>query len=235
MTSEKRNSGSIISYPCVLKQGHDPSIMSQAFIMERHPNIFAPILAKGLDRGLYFYTTPLMEHWAIATEFVAQTTLQRLELYWGMGVPSVSKDRLKYFEYVSKLDIPTWLLDAVKNYYEKTKSIAGRSAIHIHGDATVENTVHNGNLSGYWIDPNPRPVPKEIEVDLGKLWQSWYGYHPLNKVWEKVLEEFLASHQDTILLQMFYLLTHIARLWNYQPQKHEWAKEVTDAVVASCV
>ena len=48
---------------------------------------------------------------------------------------------------------------------------------YVHGDATLANMVYDDHRGWVWVDPLQRPyVPCDVRVDLGKVFQTCWGY-----------------------------------------------------------
>lgn len=230
MISEQRFSGAELNWPCVVKIGKDETILRQARIMERRKDVYCPFSVSGLDNGNYFYVMPLYDDYKKEMSVAAaKQAIWKLQNLWGGSTTlrRIDPYRAAYQEYVDNLEMPSFLRAVCRNLYDKTRTVEGTRAEEVHGDATLGNIVHSEEAS-WWIDPNPRIVPLEVELDLGKILQSLYGYEehrasqPVNDLFCKLVGEYI----ETEALQMYYLATHVARLWKYQIHKAEWVTDV---------
>lgn len=228
MTFERRNSGATLHWPCVLKVEGSPKLLAQARTMERRPDVFCPVLAAGRNGEQYFCAMPLLQNYKeAATPAAAQAAAVKLERLWGgEALRFVDTQRAAYQVYVGDLDVPLWLRTVCRVMYDRTAHVKGHSADEVHGDATLQNIVHAGD-DAWWIDPNPRHVPLERELDLGKLLQSLYGYdRDATPALKNGFAPLFDKYHETEELQIYYLLTHLARLWRYQPDRQAWVREV---------
>jgi hypothetical protein len=232
MTFERRNSGATLHWPCVVKVEGSAKLLAQARSMERRPDVYCSVLATGRNAEQYFCAMPLLQNYKEAvTPAAAQVAATKLERLWGGGaLRFVDPQRAAYQVYVGELDVPLWLRVACRVMYDRTATVKGHSADEVHGDATLQNIVHAGE-NAWWIDPNTRHVPLERELDLGKLLQSLYGYDAdadatLVEGFTKGDGSLFDKYHETEELQIYYLLTHLARLWRYQPDRQAWVREV---------
>ena len=199
--------------------------VEQAALMQEHPATFAPILAHGCGG----YAMPVLQ--PLRSTFDARAALEVLERYW--SYPSnlrVFCSRQKYQDYVHTLPADKLLHNATNHWYYEVEKRIGTPAHSLHGDATLENVMLYGSYPR-WIDPNPRIVPAEIELDCGKLLQTSFGYHDCTAGVAETIGDFIRSLNVNLDLTYYYFATHLVRLWRYQPQHHAWAVAVAREVL----
>lgn len=208
-----RNSGATLE-PCVYKHGH--GVREQGLKMQRYPDVFASILSVA-DDGYYM---PMLK--PPSTQCLS-LALERLAALW-LSAPSVTTDGTNRQHHHAVQVAPLVVGDAVNHaldyWYQKTANIVGRAVTVVHGDPTLENYM----AEGIWLDPSIRAMPLEAEFDAGKLLQSYFGYgYPPSYPDKQRIVQFLHGQGLSIDLCIYYLVTHIVRLYRVQPQARIWA------------
>lgn len=191
----------------------------QVRLMAEAPTVFAPVLACGTGG----YAMPVLQPLRNAKDVSAALTL--LADYWntkGTVRTAGCCTRIEYQQYVAQLPADGFLLKIAARLYRATRYKRGTPAASLHGDATLAHAMLYNDIPR-WIDPNPRCVPLEAEVDCGKLLQSVFGYdHCVPEVAE-IVDKFMRARKVNMLLTQYYFSTHLVRLWRYQPQHRAWA------------
>jgi len=111
--------------------------------------------------------------------------------------------------------------------------------VHIHGDPTLANLIHNEHDEWFWIDPLHRDfIPGDPHVDLGKMMQSCMGYEDVlvGRVPSRIDRELakqLAFHCNLdITLGYQWLKIHIVRLIPYQEERvQKYYRDVLELLV----
>ena len=214
-----RNSGTCVDLECVLKTG--PGALAQAEFIRSRPDAFIPVLGR-TENGY------VMPRWEELTNQDVDVAFHMLKTLWSRSSirsgPIISVDA--YHDYVMRVHAPTDLKEIANIAFE----VMDQSRLHpvfcVHGDATLENVVvRPSSHDARWIDPNTRPVPFVAELDAGKVLQSLYGY---DGDWTNATRQTFtlwARHLDPDGLRYFFL-THLIRLWPYQPDHHDWVTKV---------
>lgn len=229
MPGPKRPSGAYV-YPAMVKTAFGlegrRQLEQQVRVMRRNPWVFAAVLTDWVGG----YVMPI--YGGEKTTTTLQSGLQKLRLLWESGVGDFGISRHAYYDYVVSHALETPLMPYLREWRNKTRDMSGTQVRAVHGDATIDNLVGDDAGAGYWIDPNPRPVPKERELDLGKLWQSVvFGDGPPD-VLVALRAHLLNVYEGSLDLQKYYLLTHLARLWRYLPDRRESALHVAQTLEA---
>ena len=223
----ERGSGATISYPCVLKTGK--GVVDQARYMKKAPAVFAGVQSFGVaDNGEEFMVMPQYTplQYALNQEEPLVRAVEKLKILWHKTLNTRrSITRGQYMNYVAKCEAPQRIRDLCLDFFIATAATPGTLVSNVHGDATVQNIVLS-EKDAFWIDPNPRPVPLEAELDIGKLAQSLAGYDFIRDPADRYLAEFVGRSNKPLV--QFYLATHIARLWKYQPNQRDWAEATMD-------
>lgn len=211
-----RNSGATLE-PCVYKHGH--GVREQGLKMLLYPKVFAPILDLA-DDGYYM---PLL---VPPSAQCLTPALERLAELWVSTPIADLKSTNRQHHHAVQI-APFVAADAVScaldYWYQKTASIVGRAVTVVHGDPTLENYMHGG----IWLDPSIRAMPLEAEFDGGKLLQSYFGYGNAPYHDDRAhVKRFLHEQGLNIDLCMYYLVTHVVRLYRVQPQARAWALEL---------
>lgn len=213
-----RNSGATLTLGCVVKQG--PGLAAQALFMRRAPETFIRVMA--VDPTRESYAMPGVELRPLELADVREG-LRRLDalhahrdaVAW--NAPCSVDD---YHKYVLTR-CPTELLPTLDDAYRRLRKRELRRVSAVHGDATLENLLPGG----LWIDPNVRSVPSVRELDAAKLWQSREGYSgEIGPVLRSAIEEYVAPCDPVGV--WYFFISHLARLWRYQPEKRDWALSV---------
>lgn len=211
-----RNSGATL-WPTVYKYG--PGCRAQGLKMQHYGTVFAPVMHV-TDNGYYMpmLTEPSPECLAPA--------LRRLADLWVTPSEHVHQvfrnDRAAHHtEQVKPITLEFPLLTKVlQNWYDRTYELKGTPVSVVHGDPTLENYMQ----FGVWLDPSTRSMPLEAEFDAGKLLQSYFGYSgPLSWSHSRRVLLFIREQQLNVELCVYYLVTHIVRLYKVQPQARSWA------------
>jgi hypothetical protein len=194
----------------------------QGAYMQTRPDVYAPVLAL-TNNG---YVMPTLQPLEAAH---VQPAMEKLKLLWQVPneVPlhyDTLKERERYHTYVMQVKAHLTLLKIADSLYSKIADIRGTTANTVHGDATLENCVVLGRTMPVWLDPNLRPVPLEVELDVGKLLQSYYGYHELpSDACKQEIGSFLFDLNIIAEVAKYYFVTHLVRLWPYQLARQAWA------------
>lgn len=215
----RRNSGATLC-PAMVKTA--PNGWLQSLRMQELPEVFAPILLTSEALGMY--AMPLMGELPMDDDVSLHVALMKLQILWeGQSCFASIPNRVKHHElYVAHL-IPTEMENVVSVYYALAREGQGLRVEAVHGDATLENImIYQGKP--VWIDPSTRCMPPEAEFDCAKLLQTQLGYNGYTP--RKVVSEFINSLTLNRDLLIYYLLTHIVRLYNVQPQARQWALNV---------
>lgn len=155
----------------------------EPMFMHQFPMIFIPVLgstfvAPDLNDTLVEFKMP---RWHTATKpEVLFTGLERLQTLWSYvtddAKPRWRSKLLKHLLHIndrlSNVFTNDWILKLVWGLPEPMKTIT------VHGDPTLANLLEDhASHDVAWIDPLHRSyVPNDPHVDLGKLFQSCYGY-----------------------------------------------------------
>lgn len=215
-----RNSGATLE-PCIYKRGH--GVLEQGLKMAHYPAVFAPILTT-LNDG---YIMPTMTEASVVDLPLA---LERLAVLWDTPASETltalgTTDRLRHHNVQVEpfaADVPE-LKEALATWWQRSQLIAGKRVTVVHGDPTLENYV----CDGWWLDPSIRPLPLEAELDGGKLLQSYFGYGGYtNMSTRRVIRSYIHVWGLDIDLCMYYMVTHVVRLYQVQPQAREWALDL---------
>ncbi len=114
------------------------------------------------------------------------------------------------------------MTEVLAAWWNRTAHVQGRSTYVVHGDPTLENYM----LDGVWLDPSIRSMPLECELDGGKLLQSYFGYHgPLfgKEQDRELIRKFLHEQKLDVDLCIYYMVTHVIRLYRIQEHARPWA------------
>lgn len=195
----------------------------QPFVMRQFPNVFCPVLKISELAEHVSYQMPRLQHAPFEHLDVALLTASPyLEELWArVGVPPLptwqetlaARLRTNLAEYGEGLHVDTTALVA--------QLVVQEAPCVIHGDPTFANLLHDGTRY-YWIDPLTRPfIPGDPHVDLGKLFQSCFGYEYVLVDREPVarleLCHMLATHLNLDgRLGYYWCLVHFIRLLPYQ-------------------
>lgn len=225
---EQRNTGANLFYPCMVKVWADARLCEHYKIMLRRPDVYCPVFGCSEDAGEWSLIMPLFKpHTEMEGLEVCRSALDKLKLLWGTYIgQSVSPVREEYQKFIETLDVPEALKDLCGILYNQTENIKGTIAFDIHGDASIQNIVHYDNIA-YWIDPSPRPVPLEREIDLGKLMMSLLGYDNITAKMSQLTWQLLHSNPDDSRLTLYYCATHLARIWRDQIDRRDWIMQTT--------
>ena len=216
----KRNSGATIDLNCVLKTGI--GMPSQADFMGDRPDIFVPVLARTHDGYI-------MPRWTKPTTLGVIEALDVLSSLWqSPALRGPSTRTCDYHDYVMAIDLPIELAALIASMFDHLDLDRLHYVRAVHGDATFDNVVVDPDtLNARWIDPNIRPVPFIAELDAGKVLQSLAGY---DGDWSETVRHhftcWVEKHRLYRTGMHYFFLTHLARLWPYQPQRHEWVMDV---------
>ncbi len=229
---EQRNTGAVLSYPCMVKSWKDDRLYMHYQIMAMRPDVYCPVYSCGRLNGEWQLTMPLMHpHEEMSNPVTCHSALNKLQLLWGGNCGhSVSPAREPYQAFVERLEVPADLKNLCRHLYNEIKSVRGTIAADIHGDATIQNIVHSGD-EAYWIDPSPREVPLEREMDLGKLLMSLMGYDKVTERMSQITWRMLYDNTNTATLTNYYCATHLARVWREQVDRREWILQVTNEML----
>lgn len=227
---EHRNTGAILQYPCIIKSWKDDRLPKHCAIMQRRPDVYCPVYSSGKSGGSWFIVMPqLQPHTEIVTSEVCASAMYKLKLLWGADrEKTVASFREDYNRFIKSLNVPRELTHLVSDLYDGIADMAGSPATAIHGDATVQNIVHDDEAEAWWVDPSVRPAPLEREVDLGKLLMSLLGYDYLTPPLVEAVEELLYDNSGTAKLITYYCATHLARIWKDQTDRRHWILEVAE-------
>ena len=233
----KRNSGSTIYQNVVVKCGPHELINKQAELMQAAPLCHVPVLFKGEG----FYVMPEAQDLPSDCSWEIPSAINLLKNMWRVysGFTSTShlRNPLQRQAYYNKIRlraiedaVPERLVRELHHWSDKImRPNSVQWGAFVHGDATLENILvlkHGSTRDVRLIDTSPSPIPPEPEVDIGKLLQSYYGYE----------DRFTSSTIDALEQQLhllgvsdlskFYFITHLIRLWKYQPQRQDWVMEI---------
>lgn len=225
-----RNSGASLE-PCIYKSGH--GVYEQGLKMRVYPAVFVPVLGFAMTQNKFTgYIMPVMAEPLDASDL--KSALLRLAKLWrsspgGYGwasFPPVTS-RLQHHEaqVAPFTDVHPVLRDAAEWWYGLTNTTQGHEATVIHGDPTTENYTRGG----WWLDPSIRTMPAEAELDGGKLLQSYFGYGQGLQFGNRLLiREFLHEQQLDIDLCLYYMVTHVVRLYRIQEHARPWALDLLE-------
>lgn len=213
-----RNSGATLE-PCIYKRG--PGVREQGLKMQQHYGIFAPI-TEILEDG---YLMPVLQE---ARPIDLSFALERLVLLWsqhtGPTPASATSRGLHHVHQVAPYaGAHTALQNALVTWWERTRGTEGHVVQAVHGDPTIENHMYGG----VWLDPSIRSMPMEAELDGGKLLQSYFGYGgKLSYAALTSIKSFLQAQNLNIDLCVYYMVTHVVRLYRIQTHARPWALDL---------
>lgn len=221
----QRNSGAALE-PCIYKSGH--GVPTQGAKMRAYPDVFVPVL--GITTG--GYVMPVMGEPSPVLDL--PLALARLAALWDLPVAHVYDYEGRRRHHVVQVEpftrtegFPPIIRSALTTWYERIGSTQSKGAQVVHGDPTLENYVRDG----YWLDPSTRPLPQEAELDGGKLLQSYFHYgRPCLESERYMIRKFLVEQKLNLDLCIYYMLTHIIRLYGVQPQARVWAIDVVSGL-----
>lgn len=228
MKQVKRNSGASLVLDCVVKVCHNAS--SQLNKMHAYPDVFCPVATIAEDN---FYCMPVMNSSDDMTSELAFDAMDRLVMLWESRAPrrivldiDEGRDtaRYAYANYVVGKCGVQWLREKIQRAWEIAEKIPGTPANMVHGDATLENIVHDGKRS-YWIDPDDKPVlPYERELDVAKIKISLAGYGRGSDKLKKVARDYVAEWEKSMSREVlrFHQLCHLSRMLPYQKEHEMW-------------
>jgi len=210
-----RHSGAILE-PCIYKHG-SLTVVKQGVKMHAYSDVFVPIIAIG-QKG---YCMPIM---GLPEPGDLVEALGRLTLLWGSSmarwVATYTNRWSHHRQQVQSLVTEQVLRELLDTWYTRTETITGMPVSTVHGDPTLENFV----AGGFWLDPSVRAMPLEAEFDAGKLLQSYCGYGEGSSDAERCLiKQFILEQGLNVELCVYYLVTHIVRLYAVQEWAREWA------------
>jgi len=204
-----------------------PASLLEPLTIKAFPQVFVPIIS--FDTTLGTFTMPRMLPSTVERRRTAlMAGLDKLRLLWQQPqADNYNRSwRPKLYAHLTKIarenpqHVPKTIVEVVQSLPEPHRHV------HIHGDATLANLIHNDLDEWFWIDPLQREfIPGDPHVDLGKLFQSCLGYesvllgHDPPSV-DRELCKQLARHANLNLnFGMKWLTVHIARLIPYQEER----------------
>lgn len=212
------------------------SSRSQLVIIQHHPEVFVKILGYSeLESGVK-YTMPRLRAPDVMTEereaLGAGLRVLRDKLWAHRELFPQPEWRPLLWAHLKSI----WPTSAVKRLVDRLPDVVSPCAIH--GDATLANLLWDRRRGWVWCDPIDRAyIPHDPLVDLGKMFQSCWGYERLllGEIAEPEFNGDLAQDLADFAGLNFssaqdWCFVHILRLLSYQdpPVCHKFTDVLKD-------